>query len=139
MTAVDVRLEVGVMLFNRELFFEAHEVWEELWHETYGLNRNFFQGLIQVASAMHHLQVGNTRGARILYGSGMELLAPYGSDHLGLNLTDLKTRFTKIMEGLLDVPMARLSGRGGNGPIKKPYTSELAFALILSHGETQNH
>jgi predicted metal-dependent hydrolase len=119
MTAVDVRLEVGVMLFNRELFFEAHEVWEELWHETYGLNRNFFQGLIQVASAMHHLQVGNTRGARILYGSGMELLAPYGSDHLGLNLTDLKTRFTKIMEGLLGRSHGSPIRAGGERPDQK--------------------
>jgi predicted metal-dependent hydrolase len=131
LTNADLRYEIGIKLFNREDFFEAHEVWEELWHETYGANRDFFQGLIQVASAMHHLQIGNMRGARILYGSGIELLAPYGSRHMGLDLDFLQTRFTKSMNGILDVPMEKLSGRGGKGPIKIPYTSDLAFELTV--------
>ncbi|HMX44082.1 MAG TPA: DUF309 domain-containing protein, partial [Elusimicrobiota bacterium] len=28
-------------LFNNEDFFEAHEAWEELWHETQGEAREF--------------------------------------------------------------------------------------------------
>ena len=129
MSGTDPRYEIGIKLFNREDFFEAHEVWEELWHDTYGINRNFFQGLIQVTSAMHHLQIGNMRGARILYGSGMDLLAPYGSRHLGLDLNHLRTRFTKTMESLLTVPMDQLAGRGIPGPVKIPYSSDLAFPL----------
>lgn len=129
MSDADPRYEIGIKLFNQEDFFEAHEVWEELWHETQGVNRDFFQGLIQVTSAMHHLQIGNMRGARILYGSGMDLLAPYGSRHLGLNLDQLRTRFTKTMDGLLHVPMDQLAGRGIPGPVKIPYSSDLAFQL----------
>ena len=129
MSGTDPRYEIGIKLFNREDFFKAHEVWEELWHETQGANRDFFQGLIQVASAMHHLQIGNMRGARILYGSGMDLLAPYGSRYLGLDLDHLRTRFTKTMEGLLKVPMDQLAGRGIPGPVKIPYSSDLAFPL----------
>jgi predicted metal-dependent hydrolase len=128
---MDPRYAIGIQLFNREDFFEAHEVWEELWHETYGANKDFFQGLIQVTSAMHHLQIGNMRGARILYGSGIELLAPYGAHHLGLNLETLRTHFTHAMEGLLHVPAEKLSGRGGKGAVKIPYTSQLAFKLTL--------
>ncbi len=136
MKDVDPRYSIGVQLFNREDFFEAHEVWEELWHDTFGLNKDFFQGLIQVTSAMHHLQIGNMRGARILYGSGIELLSPYGSHHLGLDLDALRTNFTQAMKGLLDVPMERLSGRGVSGPFKIPYSSSLAFKLTLdpTHG-----
>lgn len=131
MSHIDPRYAIGIQLFNREDFFEAHEVWEELWHNTYGVNKDFFQGLIQVTSAMHHLQIGNMRGARILYGSGIELLAPYGPRHLGLDLDHLRTRFTQAMKGILDVPKEQLTGRGGKGPIKIPYTSNLAFKLEL--------
>ena len=27
-----------------ERFFEAHEVWEDLWHDTAGPDRRFYQG-----------------------------------------------------------------------------------------------
>lgn len=131
MNDIDPRYLIGIKLFNREDFFEAHEVWEELWHDTNGMNKDYFQGLIQVTSAMHHLQIGNMRGARILYGSGIELLAPYGSRHMGLDLDTLRARFTQAVKGLLDVPLEKLAGRGGNGPIKIPYTSDLAFELKL--------
>lgn len=137
MNNLDPRYSIGVQLFNREDFFEAHEVWEDLWHDTYGMNKDFFQGLIQVTSAMHHLQIGNMRGARILYGSGIELLAPYGSRHLGLDLDHVRTCFKNAVKGLLDVPMEELSGRGGKGPIKVLYSSDLAFKLELEPTDVQ--
>jgi predicted metal-dependent hydrolase len=128
---IDPRYAVGIQLFNREEFFEAHEIWEDLWHNTYGINKDFFQGLIQVTSAMHHLQIGNMRGARILYGSGIQLLAPYGTRHLGLDLEELRTHFTRTMNPLLIVPAEKLSGRGGKGTLKIPYSSDLSFKLKL--------
>jgi len=49
--------------WNDGRFFEAHETLEPRWiHERDpGL-----QGLIQLAAAFHHLQKGNTRGARTM-------------------------------------------------------------------------
>lgn len=129
MSDIDPRFFTGIHHFNREDFFEAHEVWEGLWHDTRGVDKDFFQGLIQVTSAMHHLQIGNMRGARILYGSGIELLAAYGPRHLGLNLDFVRERFTRAMNGILEVPLEQLAGRGTPGPIKIPYTSDLAFPL----------
>ncbi|MBL8024455.1 MAG: DUF309 domain-containing protein [Elusimicrobia bacterium] len=135
MSTLDPRFEMGISLFNREEFFEAHEVWEELWHDTRGSNKDFFQGLIQVTSAMHHLQIGNMRGARILYGSGIELLTPYGTHHLGLNLTLLRTKFTQALTGILDAPIDQLAGRGLSGPIKISYSSQLAFQLKRANSD----
>lgn len=43
----------GIDLFNRGLFFESHEAWEEIWRSTTPEPRDLFQGLIQVAAAMH--------------------------------------------------------------------------------------
>lgn len=43
------------MAFNGGLYFEAHELWEEVWLALLGPERTFAQGLIQVAAGMHHL------------------------------------------------------------------------------------
>ena len=53
----------GIEYFNNCDFFEAHEAWEELWTEYSGPARKFYQGLIQVAVALHHFGNGNIRGA----------------------------------------------------------------------------
>jgi hypothetical protein len=43
--------------FNRQLFFEAHEVLEELWLPQRGGRKDrFYKGLIQLAGAFVHLQ-----------------------------------------------------------------------------------
>jgi predicted metal-dependent hydrolase len=42
--------------FNREEYFEAHEVLEDLWRKTYGPRRDFYQGLIQTAAAFLKLK-----------------------------------------------------------------------------------
>lgn len=43
--------------FNRGLFYEAHDVLEELWlADRHGPNGNFYKGLIQFAGAFVHLQ-----------------------------------------------------------------------------------
>ena len=49
----------GVVLFNARKFFEAHEVWEELWLVEPEPEKTFLQGLIQVAAACHHDSRGN--------------------------------------------------------------------------------
>ena len=53
-------------LFNAEKFFEAHEVLELLWRETPGPERDFYQGLIQIAAAFVHVQKGTPDGGRKL-------------------------------------------------------------------------
>ena len=52
----------GIQLFNDHEFFEAHEVWEDVWHMAYGIKHSFYQGLIQAAVALEHYRRGNPRG-----------------------------------------------------------------------------
>ncbi len=65
----------GIEHFNVCDFFEAHETWEELWTDYQGPARKFYQGLIQVAVALHHFGNGNIRGAKKLYLSSSAYLA----------------------------------------------------------------
>jgi uncharacterized protein len=88
-TPLDPRYLQGIDDFNRCAFFHAHEVWEELWHDTHGPAREFYQGLIQVAVCLHHFGRGNLRGARKLYHSSTAHLRPYLPRHAGLDLAGL--------------------------------------------------
>src|SRR5262245_54282863 len=53
-TDYDARYLAGIQLFNHRDFFEAHEVWEDLWQECAGPERRFYQGLIQAAVGLLH-------------------------------------------------------------------------------------
>jgi len=85
----DRRYLRGIECFNRCEFFEAHEVWEELWTEYQGPSRRFYQGLIQVAVCLHHFGNGNIRGARKLYHGCRKYLEDYRPNHRGLNVEKL--------------------------------------------------
>lgn len=123
----DPRLAAGAAFFDKEEFFEAHEEWEALWHETRGAPRDFVQGLIQVTSALHHLQIGNMKGARMLHDSGMELLGTYGDAYEGVDLAVLRAAFDRSLAEILAVPFDQLTGRAHKGPKLIPYTPDRAF------------
>jgi predicted metal-dependent hydrolase len=85
----DPRYLRGIEFFNECEFFEAHEVWEELWSDVQGPSRRFYQGLIQVAVCLHHFGNGNLRGAQKLYHSSRGYLTQYEPLHLGLDVSQL--------------------------------------------------
>ena len=80
----DRRYLAGIVHFNRGEYFEAHEVWEEIWMDCPGTERRFYQSLIQAAVALYHWGNGNRAGASRLFHSGRKYMAPYRPAHLGL-------------------------------------------------------
>jgi len=84
-TEYDSRYLKGVLLFNRAEYFEAHEVWEDLWHETAGPERRFIQGLIQAAVCVYHASNGNALGSRRLFHSGRRYMSGFAARHLGVD------------------------------------------------------
>lgn len=73
-------------LYNQGRYYECHDVMEEIWLETPGPERKFFQGLLQCAVALHHWGNGNIQGARILYREGIKKLQPFRPQYLGVDL-----------------------------------------------------
>jgi predicted metal-dependent hydrolase len=67
-------LRQGRSAFNRGEFFDAHERWEEAWHQLVGPPRVMVQGLIQIAAGLHHLQQGRPRPGVRLLAKGLEKL-----------------------------------------------------------------
>jgi uncharacterized protein len=100
--AYDPRYLEGIELFNVCDFFEAHEVWEELWADYRGPSRKFYQGLIQVAVCLHHFGNGNTRGAKKLYLTSLGYLQEYRPFHLGLDLEKLFHEFEACLKPVME-------------------------------------
>jgi hypothetical protein len=85
MAPYDPRYLAGVLLFNAQDYFEAHEVWEDLWSESHGEERRFYQGLIQAAVGLCHFGNGNLGGAAKLYRSARDYMERCPSPFLGLD------------------------------------------------------
>jgi len=105
-TAHDPRYLEGIEHFNKCDFFEAHEVWEELWADTQGPPRRFYQGLIQVAVCLHHFGNGNIRGAKKLYHGCRGYLEAYSPKYLDLDklFSQLEICCREILESKEEFP-----------------------------------
>jgi uncharacterized protein len=84
------RFERGMAHFNAGEFFEAHEVWEELWLRAAATEKAFLQGIIQIAAAFHHFKRGNEDGARSLLKGGLAKLSKYADRHCGIDAARLR-------------------------------------------------
>jgi hypothetical protein len=104
MEAYDPRYLAGILFFNERDFFEAHEVWEDLWADSHGNERRFYQGLIQAAVGLFHFSGGNLGGAVKLYRSSRDYMAPCGSPFLGLDATAFWQQMERCFRPLLDTP-----------------------------------
>ena len=100
-TEYDARYLQGIGYFNECEFFEAHEVWEDLWADVQGPERRFYQGLIQIAVCLHHFGNGNIRGAQKLYHSCRGYLADYEPFYLGLDVAKLLEELTNCCSEIL--------------------------------------
>lgn len=107
----DRRYVEGVEFFNDFEFFEAHEVWEDMWQEYQGPSRKFYQGLIQVAVCLHHFGNENTRGARKLFHTSTKYLASYQPYHEGIHVDQLVEDLTECCRKIVETDEEFPSGR----------------------------
>ena len=111
----DSRFEIGMMLFNSSQWYKSHDVFEEIWHETDGPERQLLQAILQVAVAELHLENSNINGATILYGEALGRLKRFQLSNLGLDIEGLykcvsrRLEFLQIGKDLADCSLPLLS------------------------------
>ena len=96
----DPRFQEAIDLFNSQEWYLAHDSFEDLWHETAGVERNTLQAILQVAVAQLHLERGNTNGALILFGEALGRINNIASSDLGLELDVLVDSIERIVSKL---------------------------------------
>lgn len=88
-------------LFNAQLFYEAHDVLEELWlplrREPAG---DFYKGLIQLAGAFVHLQKNRLGPSVALFKLARTNLKKYPATHEQLDVTNVLRIIENWIEGL---------------------------------------
>ncbi len=92
----------GIELFNQGRFFECHEVWETIWLNSEGDEREFLHAMIQSAAAFHHVQRGNLKGAMSLAQKAISKFANLPPLVLQFDTGDFRSR----LEGFLAEPEA---------------------------------
>lgn len=90
----------GIALFNGVRYWHAHEAWETLWRAAPDDERDFYQGLIQVAAGLLHLQRRNLRGSRNKLSEGLDKLRPYQPAHQGVFVNELIGEARRILKEL---------------------------------------
>jgi len=115
----------GIEEFNSGSFFEAHDMWEELWVETRGEERLFYQGLIQTAVGLYHFENANYRGAFSQFGKALAKLQRFCPSCKGVDTEQLVQDLERWVRSvscrnagdtgvaLIQAPEIRLSSREG--------------------------
>jgi hypothetical protein len=93
-----------VVLFEAGLYFACHEYFETLWGRTEDVASDLYQGLIQIAVALRHLESHNVRGAILLLRYGMGRLQRYPAVYKGLSLAAWLERLETLLEYLETLP-----------------------------------
>jgi predicted metal-dependent hydrolase len=94
------RLLLAIQQFNRRDWYECHEVVEDLWIGAVGETRDFFQGIIQIAIALHHWRNGNFGGAVSLLKGGAGYLGRVSDACQWVDVAALITDSDKMRDAL---------------------------------------
>jgi hypothetical protein len=97
---IDELFRKGVALFNGVRYWHAHEAWETLWRAAPDEERDFYQGLIQFAAGLLHLERRNLRGARNKLAEGLARLNKFQPTHRGIFVNELVGRGERILGDL---------------------------------------
>ena len=91
-------------LYRKGDFYECHDVMEEIWFETFGKKRLFFQGLLQCAVARFHFGNDNLHGAQVLYREGTRKLEPFRPEFLGVDLEAYLGEIKQVLPRIVHSP-----------------------------------
>ena len=100
--------ERGLGAYCAGEFFEAHELWEELWRdEKDDDHKQFLQGLIQVAAAMHKIQAQrNPEPAGRLLQRAMVRLSVFPPHYFGIRVDQLLVEARRAQQALTSLARA---------------------------------
>jgi hypothetical protein len=114
---VSHRFDQAIFFFNSGRYFEAHEVWEEMWREEQGNLRLLYQGLVQSAVGLHHLTRKNLVGARLQLNKSLIKLRQYPAEIEGIDLAGFREELEELVDGLVNSQLNYFSppSEGGAG------------------------
>ncbi|MFN3927654.1 MAG: DUF309 domain-containing protein [Pseudanabaenaceae cyanobacterium] len=90
----------AIALFNAQEFYTCHDLLEEIWHNAPMDDRQFYQGILQIAVGLYHLQRQNIRGAMGLLGTGISNLRAFHPHYHRIDVSHLVAESYTIWQNL---------------------------------------
>lgn len=87
--SVRQEFEQAIEYFNRQFFFECHDILEEIWLTAPAREKNFYQGILHVAVGYYHFDNDNFKGSFSQLTKARERLNSFLPEYRGVNLEDL--------------------------------------------------
>lgn len=98
----------GIEQLNRREFFECHETIEAVWLAADDRVRPFYQGILQVGVACHHIENANWRGATNLLSAAIDKLEGFRPEWQGVPVDALLEQARRCQEEALRLGPERL-------------------------------
>ena len=95
---IDDLYNAGKKEFQNGNYFDAHEIWEDLWSDYNLKDRKFIQGLIQLSVSFVHLKNGNMIGAKNLLKKSKEKFLDYEKEHRSINIEMLRAEMDIVQK-----------------------------------------
>jgi predicted metal-dependent hydrolase len=94
-------LRNSITFFNRREYFACHEVLEEAWQEATKEDREFYQGFVQLATALHlRFHRGGHKGTINLLTQALVHLENYRPQYQNVDVDTLYQQIETYLEGL---------------------------------------
>ncbi len=118
---------LGVEQFNQREFYACHDTLEAIWISAPARDKNFYQGILQVAVALYHLSNQNWRGAVILLGEGNNRLRGYQPTYGEIDVDDFLDQTGPLLKLLQEAGADRVTAIGhALGLIMEPAGTAIA-------------
>ena len=118
------QLLLGIRQFNAAQWYECHETLELLWISATGEVRNLYQGIIQLAIALHHWRNGNFSGALSLLDGGVGYLRKLPQTCLWIDVVGLISQAESVKEQLASL------GRSGMAELDHNLIPKIVTASV---------
>lgn len=88
----------GLLLFNKRMYFEAHEEMEQAWREEHGEIRNLYKGILQVAVTYLHIMRENYEGAIKVHARCSQRLKDWPDVCRGIRVRKMRGDLETVMQ-----------------------------------------
>jgi predicted metal-dependent hydrolase len=94
---IDHRFADAVAQFNDGDYYTCHDTLEAIWNDAWQSDRAFYQGILQIAVGLYHLNNHNWHGTAILLGEGTSRLSAYLPEYYSIDVETLLEDSLKIL------------------------------------------
>jgi predicted metal-dependent hydrolase len=90
--------KLGIELFNKGQYWDAHEALEAAWIEEAGPIRELYKGILQIGVMYLHIERENFIGMAKMYRRASKWIAPWPDECLGLDIKKLRLDMENVLQ-----------------------------------------